>query len=105
MVKKEILRKLKRFKTLLEKEGIPVSKMLLYGSYARGTPRKDSDIDVCIISRKFGKDRLKERFSLFHMAPLIDSRIEPVPFSWEDYRHNRVSPLLHQIRKEAIEIK
>lgn len=105
MVKKEILNKLRRFRELLEKEGIPVRKLLLYGSYARGRPRKDSDIDVCVISPAFGKDPLKERLFLFHQAPKIDARIEPVSFSLKDYETNRVSPLLHQIRKEAIEVK
>lgn len=105
MVRKEILAKVRRFRRLLEKEGIPVAKILLYGSHVRGTAREDSDIDVCVISKAFGKDRLKERFFLFHQAPKIDSRIEPVPFTLNDYRTNRVSPLLHQIRKEAIEVK
>lgn len=105
MVKKTILTKLKRFKRLLEKEGLPIDKLLLYGSYARGTPRKDSDIDVCVISRAFGKSRLREGFYLRHKAPEIDSRIEPIPFSLEDYRKNKISPLLHQIRKEAVEVK
>lgn len=105
MVKKTIVNKVKKFRELLEKEGIPVSKILLYGSYARGTAHKDSDIDVCVISKAFGKDRLQERFFLFHKAPQIDARIEPVPFSLEDYRRNKISPLLHQIRKEGVEIK
>ena len=104
MVKKSILNKLRRFRRLLEKEGVPVSKLLLYGSYARGEARKESDIDVCVVSPAFGKDYLGERFYLFHKAPEIDPLIEPVPFSLKDYRKNRVSPLLHQIRKEAIEI-
>ena len=105
MVKKGILNKLKRFRRLLEKEGVPVAKLLLYGSYARGTAHKDSDIDVCVVSPAFGKDRLKESFALRHRAPKIDARIEPVPFSLKAYRTNAVSPLLHQIRKEAIEVK
>ena len=90
---------------MLKKEGVTVSKLLLYGSYARGTAHKDSDIDVCVISPSFGKDHFGERFSLLHMAPRIDARIEPVPFSLKDYRTNRVSPLLHRIRKEAVEIR
>jgi predicted nucleotidyltransferase len=105
MVNQPIIKKLKRFRQLLEKEGIPVAKLLLYGSQVRGTATKDSDIDVCVVSPAFGKDRLKERFFLRHQAPQIDARIEPVPFSVKDYKTNRVSPLLHQIRKEAVEIK
>ncbi len=105
MARREILNKVRRFRRLLEKDGLPVAKILLYGSYARGTSRKDSDIDVCVVSPSFGKDYLKERFYLFHKAPEIDARIEPVGFSLKAYKTNRVSPLLHQIRKEAIEVK
>ncbi|MFH0798550.1 MAG: nucleotidyltransferase domain-containing protein [Pseudomonadota bacterium] len=104
MAQKEILNKLRRFKRLLEKEGVPVSKILLYGSYARGDQRKDSDIDVCVVSPAFGKNRLEERLFLFKQAPQIDNRIEPVSFSLKDYKTNKISPLLHQIRKEAIEV-
>lgn len=105
MAKKEILNKLGRFKKLLERKGIPVSKLLLYGSHARGDDHRDSDIDVCIISPAFGKDRIRERMFLFRQAPFIDPRIEPVSFSPAEYRSNRISPLLHRIRKEAIEVK
>lgn len=104
MVKKEILNKLRRYKRLLEKKGIPVSKLLIYGSYARGDAHKDSDIDVCVVSPAFGRDRIEEGLFLFRQAPDIDPRIEPVPFSLRDYRMNRVSPLLHQIRKEGVEV-
>ena len=105
MVKKKIRNTLKKFKRLLESDGLSVDKLLLYGSYARGTARKDSDIDVCVISKSFGKNRLNEKFYLLHKAPKIDPRIEPVAFSTKDYRQNFVSPLLHQIRNEGIEIK
>jgi predicted nucleotidyltransferase len=88
----------------LKKSGIPVSKLILFGSQARGTARKDSDIDVCVVSPVLGKDRLKERVLLAHQATPIDPLIEPVPVSTKDFKSNRVSPLLHQIRKEAIEI-
>lgn len=102
MAPKTIINKLKKFRVLLEKEGIRVSKLLLYGSYARGTAHKDSDIDVCVVSPSFGKDRMKERFFLSHQAPKIDPRIEAVPCSPQAYQKNLISPLLHQIRKEGI---
>lgn len=89
----------------MEREGIPVARLMLYGSHARGTAHRDSDIDVCVVSTAFGKDRLKESFALRHQAPKIDPRIEPVPFSLKAFRFNHVSPLLHQIRKEAVEIR
>ena len=104
MVKKHILNKLKRFRQLLEKEGISVEKLILYGSHARGTARRDSDIDVCVVSKNFGKDIIEERCYLFHQAPKIDARIEPIAFSLHDYETNRLSPILHEIQKTGIEI-
>ena len=105
MVKKTIINKLKRFRKLLEKEGIPVEKLILFGSQARGTAHKDSDIDVCVISPIFGKDPITEKFKLLYLGPQIDTRIQAVPFSTKDFLKNKISPLLHEIRQEGIDIK
>jgi predicted nucleotidyltransferase len=43
--------------------------------------RPDSDIDVAVISKDFGKDRVEEGMTLFRIAGKIDPRLEPVPFS------------------------
>ena len=41
----------------LNGRGIKVSKLVLFGSYARGTSHKDSDVDIAIVSKEFsGKD-------------------------------------------------
>ncbi|MBU4377040.1 MAG: nucleotidyltransferase domain-containing protein [Candidatus Omnitrophica bacterium] len=34
----------------LKRKGIKVDRLILYGSYANGKPRPDSDIDVSVIS-------------------------------------------------------
>lgn len=44
---------------------IDVDKIILYGSYAKGTPRDHSDIDIAVISPSFkGKNCLKYRLNL-----------------------------------------
>ncbi|GMO15848.1 MAG: hypothetical protein Ta2A_25860 [Treponemataceae bacterium] len=35
------------------KKVMPIDKVYLYGSYARGTPHKWSDVDVCFFSKAF----------------------------------------------------
>ncbi len=105
MADKKILKKLKKFKGLLQKAGVPVYKLILFGSQARDTARPDSDIDVCVISPALGKDRLKERLFLAQQAHTIDPRIEVVGYSKKDFMHNRVSPLLHQIRLESVVVE
>ncbi|MBF0493018.1 MAG: nucleotidyltransferase domain-containing protein [Deltaproteobacteria bacterium] len=104
MVKKTILNRLKKFHQLLLKEGVEVSALVLYGSYARGTAHRDSDIDVCVVSPQFGKDRFEEGVFLRHISGRVHALIEPVPCSLKDYQKNKVSPLLHEIRKEGITV-
>lgn len=46
---REVEEQVQRFVELVEKR-IPVDALILFGSYARGTPRPWSDIDVAVIS-------------------------------------------------------
>ena len=104
MVDQRIKKIVIKFIKLLEDSGIPVNKALLFGSYASGTQRKDSDIDIAIVSGKFGHSRLKEGQFLFKKARLVDSRIEPIPVSVDDYRNNENSPILYEIKRSGIEV-
>jgi predicted nucleotidyltransferase len=52
--------------------------VLLYGSYARGTPRRYSDIDVAIVVDEFSGDLLSLKAKLFRLRRQIDVRIEPL---------------------------
>jgi len=58
--------------------GLPVTKVVLYGSYARGTAREDSDIDVAVVVPRLKGDYLKQSAQLFKLTREIDFRIEPV---------------------------
>jgi predicted nucleotidyltransferase len=46
------------------KKKIPVQKVILFGSYANGTPKPTSDIDVAVISPKFSRMNELERIKL-----------------------------------------
>lgn len=37
----------------LNSKGIPVERIYLFGSYARGKPKRRSDIDIAVVSPKF----------------------------------------------------
>ena len=49
---------------LLQRKGIDVQKIVIFGSYARSTQRKDSDIDVIIVSKDFRDKSIFERVEL-----------------------------------------
>ncbi|MCK9266344.1 nucleotidyltransferase domain-containing protein [bacterium] len=104
VIEKSIIEKINKFVERVKKEGIRIDKIILYGSYASTTPNKDSDIDVAIISKDFGKDTVEEGMFLFKVAGEIDSRIEPVPLSVKAYKENTWIPLIYEIRTKGIEI-
>ena len=79
-----------------------VSKAYLYGSYAKGSAGRWSDIDVAIISPDFSGDLFDERVFLMKIALRLDDRIEPSPFRPEDF--NLDNPLVNAINSSGIEI-
>jgi predicted nucleotidyltransferase len=51
-------------KPLLDRRGLNISKIVLFGSYARQTETDDSDIDLIIVSRDFRGKSVFERVEL-----------------------------------------
>jgi predicted nucleotidyltransferase len=100
---KKIRKILLRYRSLLEKDGFPVKKMILYGSYARGNFKNYSDIDVCIISDKLLKKKNYYKSYLWKKVLEVDPRIEPVGYHPKEFKD--IDPLVNEIKKEGIEIR
>src|SRR4030043_1738877 len=101
MVKDQAIKVIRKFVNALKQEGISVDRVILFGSYAKGKIRPDSDIDVAVVSKQFGRDRVEEGMNLFRIAGKIDSRIEPVPISSESYEKDTWIPLIYEIKKKG----
>lgn len=100
-INKNIIDTVKRFRTAIETAGIPVEKMILFGSYAKGTARVNSDIDIAVVSKNFGYDDVDEMQLLWKETHLVDSRIEPYPLSPRDLREG-FSPIAYEIKTYGI---
>lgn len=105
MVESETINNIKKFRNVLVKKGIRVTKTILYGSRATGKFHRDSDIDVAVISPDFGNDRFEEGTRLFKIAYKIDPRLEPVPVSPESYEKDTWLPLIYEIRENGVEVE
>jgi len=79
MVKKSVIDKVKIFADVVRQHFV-VQKIILYGSQAKGTAHKDSDIDVAVVFKSIDGDYLETAARLFQLRRKIDSRIEPVIF-------------------------
>lgn len=60
------------------KDMLNPSAIILYGSYANGTPTEGSDIDIAVIMNQFSGDRLEVSSKLWGLTWTIDDRIEPI---------------------------
>lgn len=99
MDKKEAINKLLVYKQLIVKY-FDLDKLILFGSYARGTERNDSDIDVAVIVNNLDNDYFKDTPLLWKLRRQVDERIEPVLFE----KGKDESGFLAEIMKSGIEI-
>ena len=104
MDKEQALEIIEKFVKRLRQEGISVDRAILYGSYAAERAQRDSDIDVAIVSRNFGKDRVEEGMTLYRIAGKVDTRLEPVAISVEAYENDTWLPLIYEIRTKGLEL-
>jgi uncharacterized protein len=91
---------IRQFLSRISDQGIRIKSAYLYGSYARGTETKWSDIDVAIVSPDISDDRFEERVRLVKTSAVIDSRIEPAPFNTKTFVDE--DPLVWEIKKDGI---
>jgi len=84
------------------------ARVILYGSYARGEEKKDSDIDLLIIiNKKKISFQDKKRISFPLYDPEFDTGqiISPIILSLSDWNdRHRITPFYENIQKEGIEL-
>ena len=79
-----------------------VDSAYLFGSYARGTQDRWSDIDLAVVSPDFSEDLFEERLVLMRLACEIDERIEPKPFRPDNFKP--IDPLVYEIQKHGVKL-
>jgi len=77
MGKREVIKKLRLYKNIVSKH-FDIDKVVLFGSYARGQQKKDSDIDVAIVVNSIETDFFSYAPLLWKLRHQVDDRIEPV---------------------------
>jgi predicted nucleotidyltransferase len=76
MDKKTALRKARAFSALAQ-QIVPHERTYLFGSYATGTPRDESDLDIGIVVPRIDGDFFKMLTQLYILRRQVDLRIEP----------------------------
>lgn len=100
--KDSILQDVKKYIDELKKNGFPVQRVLLFGSWASGMAGEESDVDIALISHVFTGDRFEDRRKIVPLRRSINSRIEPLPFTLQDF--NEGGNLVDEIAQHSEEI-
>ena len=98
----QVIESIKKFKERISSD-LKITKVILFGSYSKGTFSEDSDIDLCIIAENVDNPFL----STLRIAPKvigIDLRIEPLVFSLKDYEENSNFGILKEVKEKGIEV-
>jgi uncharacterized protein len=80
---------------------LPIVRVWLYGSWARGEQTEDSDIDLAFEMREEQENRLQTSKKLYKLRRNFDLRIEPVII---DPEHDR-SGFSQSIQKTGIPVQ
>ena len=86
--RKDIIRKVKNYSVLVKQSNFPmqIDKVYLFGSYAKGNPHSNSDIDVAFIVSDWKGNFFDVIPPMWKLTENIDLRIEPhVIVPQEDY--------------------
>ncbi|MCX7838171.1 MAG: nucleotidyltransferase domain-containing protein [Anaerolineae bacterium] len=94
------MRKSNRLIAVLKAKGLQIERAYLYGSYAKGHARPDSDIDIAIVSKDLTGDWLDDYCRLTRIADEVDPRIEVISFLPQDFRDE--NPLVWEIKSFGI---
>ncbi len=103
-ISKNVIREINNYIAALKADKLPIKKVVLFGSLAKGTGRKWSDIDLCVVSPKF-KNAWEALDYLWSKREINDVRyvIEPVGFSPKDF-NDKFDGLINEIKKTGIEM-
>jgi len=101
----EIRRIVTRYVANLEALSVPVERIYLFGSQARRTARRDSDVDLAVVSPLFEKMNLWDRAGFLGKAAWdIGHPIDVLGFAPSQVRNAEPGTLLSNIVEHGIEI-
>lgn len=87
---------------ILRADKLPIQKVILFGSYAKGIQHRWSDVDVCIISPKFKNAFSALQYLWLKRTSVTEPRVEPLGFSPKDFKDD--TSLTLEIKKYGIEM-
>ena len=97
MGREDVINIARKFTSIIKKN-YDCKQVFLFGSYAKGTNREESDIDIAVILNGY-ENPIEIQLELMRLRRIIDSRIEPHPFREKDF--NASNPVAFEIMQHG----
>jgi len=102
--KNEIIQELREFKEKLS-ANLPLNRIILFGSMAKGKIHKDSDIDLILVSRKFKGKKSFKRSIGFYKYWNLDYPVDFLCYTPEEFNKlKKQVTIVREAVREGIEI-
>jgi len=96
----DVISKAKEYSELVKASNLPIQidEVYLFGSFAKGTPHKDSDIDIAFVVSNWAGGYFDTIVPIWSLCKEIDVRIEPhIIDPEEDYAY-----FLREVKRTGI---
>ena len=101
MASKATIETVTKFIRMIPSE-LNVKRAYLFGSYAKGLEKEDSDIDIAVVLGNM-TDFFEIQMELMRIRRKVDLRIEPHPINESDF--TKMNPFAFEIQKSGVEIE
>ena len=101
-VPNHIIKYIKDYIKLLNKNGFTIQQAVLFGSFVSGKYNEFSDIDLALVSDKFEGIRFNDRNLIRKYKFNISADIEPMPFTQADFTKD--DPFVKEILATGLRI-
>jgi predicted nucleotidyltransferase len=103
--RRQITTLIRRYVAALEGRGVPVERVILFGSHASGHPDEWSDIDIAVISPQFDTLSLLERYEQLGLANRdLHAPLDIVGFSPSQIAQCEPESFLSEILRTGVEV-
>lgn len=104
MVTKDAVSLIRKYIASLSDHDIRITKVIIFGSFARGDFNDDSDIDLILVSPDFDTITDSAYALLWKLTRVADYKIEPIPVSEDYFNSDTGSPIIESAKLEGIEL-
>ena len=99
-ITKEMINDIRKFK-----RDVNVEKVIVFGSYATGNAKEDSDIDLILVGKKFMNKDFHSRFKGLWLKWKLNFPVDFLCYTPEEFEARRTEPtIVKEAIREGIEI-